>query len=135
MGFPHYVVDLREEFGDAVVRRFTSEYLAGRTPNPCVLCNTYVKWDALLRRADALGCDFIATGHYARVTFDAGAGRWAVRRGVDRDKDQSYALWGVAQEHLRIVANAAEVATKRVECGGIVTLFVCGETFHAQALC
>jgi tRNA-specific 2-thiouridylase len=99
-GFPHYVVDLREEFGDTVISRFTSEYLAGRTPNPCVLCNTHVKWDALLRRADALGCSHIATGHYARVGFDETAGRWRVQRGVDRAKDQSYALWGVAQEHL-----------------------------------
>jgi tRNA-specific 2-thiouridylase len=99
-GFPHYVVDLREEFGDTVISRFTSEYLAGRTPNPCVLCNTHVKWDALLRRADALGCSHIATGHYARVGFDEAAGRWRVQRGVDRAKDQSYALWGVAQEHL-----------------------------------
>jgi len=100
LGFPHYVVDLREEFGDTVVERFTSEYLAGRTPNPCVLCNTHVKWDALLRRADALGCGRIATGHYARVDRDPENGRWYVRRGVDRSKDQSYALWGVAQEHL-----------------------------------
>ncbi len=99
-GFPHYVVDLREEFGDAVVDRFTSEYFAGRTPNPCVLCNTYVKWEALLRRADALGCNQIATGHYARVEHDAATGRWRVRRGLDRNKDQSYALWGVAQGHL-----------------------------------
>jgi tRNA-specific 2-thiouridylase len=53
-GFPHYVVDLREEFGDSVISRFTSEYLAGRTPNPCILCNTHVKWDALLRRADSM---------------------------------------------------------------------------------
>lgn len=100
LGFPHFVVDLREEFGGDVVQRFTSEYLAGRTPNPCVLCNTHVKWAALLRRADALGCDWIATGHYTRVRLDEAVGRWAVSRGLDRNKDQSYALWGVAQDHL-----------------------------------
>ena len=100
LGFPHFVVDIREEFGDGVVERFTSDYLAGRTPNPCVLCNTHIKWAALLRRADALGCDLIATGHYARVRRDEETGRWVVSRGLDRNKDQSYALWGIAQDHL-----------------------------------
>lgn len=100
MDFPHFIVDIREEFGDWVVERFTSEYLAGRTPNPCVLCNTHIKWAALLRRADALGCDFIATGHYARVRHDEATGRHVVSRGLDAAKDQSYALWGLPQEHL-----------------------------------
>lgn len=69
LGFPHYIIDIREEFGDYVINHFTDEYLAGRTPNPCVLCNTHIKWDSLLRRADKLGCDFIATGHYANSTL------------------------------------------------------------------
>jgi tRNA-uridine 2-sulfurtransferase len=99
MDFPHFIVDIREEFGDWVIERFTGEYLAGRTPNPCVLCNTHIKWEALLRRADALGCDYIATGHYARVR-QAASGRFIVSRGLDRAKDQSYALWGLPQEHL-----------------------------------
>ena len=67
LGFPHLILDIREEFGDYVINRFTTEYLAGRTPNPCVLCNTHIKWDALLRRADKLHCEYIDTGHYARV--------------------------------------------------------------------
>ncbi len=100
MDFPHFVVDIREEFGGWVIDRFTSEYLAGRTPNPCVLCNTHIKWDALLRRADDLDCDFIATGHYARVRKDEASGRFVVSRGIDGVKDQSYALWGLPQEHL-----------------------------------
>jgi tRNA-uridine 2-sulfurtransferase len=100
MDFPHFIVDIREEFGDAVIDHFTDEYLAGRTPNPCVLCNTHIKWAALLRRADALGCDFIATGHYAQVRRDEASGRHVVSRGLDRAKDQSYALWGMPQEHL-----------------------------------
>jgi tRNA-specific 2-thiouridylase len=99
-GFPHFVVDIREEFGGAVIERFTSEYLAGRTPNPCVLCNTHIKWDALLRRADDLGCDYIATGHYARVGQDEATGRYVLQRGLDDSKDQSYALWGLPQHHL-----------------------------------
>ncbi len=99
-GFTHFIVDIREEFGDWVIERFTEEYLAGRTPNPCVLCNTHIKWAALLRRADDLGCKFIATGHYARLRQDAASGRYVIQRGLDRNKDQSYALWGLPQEHL-----------------------------------
>ena len=98
--FTHFIVDIREEFGDWVIERFTEEYLAGRTPNPCVLCNTHIKWAALLRRADDLGCDYIATGHYARVRHDDALDRYVLARGLDLNKDQSYALWGLPQEHL-----------------------------------
>lgn len=98
--FPHSVVDIREEFGDWVIDTFTSEYMAGRTPNPCVLCNTHIKWTALLRRANDLDCEFIATGHYARVRTDATVGRQVLMTGLDSNKDQSYALWGVSQENL-----------------------------------
>jgi tRNA-uridine 2-sulfurtransferase len=97
-GFKHFIVDIRDEFGDWVIDRFIEDYTSGRTPNPCVLCNTHIKWAALLRRADDLGCDFIATGHYANVR-DA-AGRFVISKGKDHNKDQSYALWGVQQEHL-----------------------------------
>ncbi len=98
--FTHFVVDIREEFGDWVIDTFTSEYLAGRTPNPCVLCNTHIKWDALLRRADQLGCDWIATGHYAQIRQDEESGRYILSRGLDTNKDQSYALWGLPQHQL-----------------------------------
>ncbi|MGL1885203.1 MAG: tRNA 2-thiouridine(34) synthase MnmA [Reichenbachiella sp.] len=98
LGFPHYILDIREEFGDYVINHFTDEYLKGRTPNPCVLCNTHIKWDALLRRADKLGCDFIATGHYANVRNEND--RYVISKGKDLMKDQSYALWGVSQESL-----------------------------------
>ncbi len=98
MGFHHFIVDIREEFGDYVIDNFVDEYLAGRTPNPCVLCNTHIKWNALLRRADALDCEFIATGHYAII--EELNGRKFIRRAVDRQKDQSYVLWGLSQECL-----------------------------------
>ncbi len=98
LNFPHYILDIREEFGDYVIDHFTDEYLAGRTPNPCVLCNTHIKWDSLLRRADKLGCDFIATGHYANVRKEND--RYVISKGLDQAKDQSYALWGVSQESL-----------------------------------
>ena len=100
LGFPHYIIDIREEFGDFVIDNFTDEYLAGRTPNPCVLCNTHIKWDALLRRADQLGCQFIATGHYANIRQETESGRFVVSKGLDENKDQSYALWGVSQASL-----------------------------------
>ncbi|MBX2950957.1 MAG: tRNA 2-thiouridine(34) synthase MnmA [Leadbetterella sp.] len=98
LGFPHYILDIRSEFGDSVIDHFTGEYLEGRTPNPCVLCNTHIKWDALLRRADNLNCDFIATGHYAKIRQENG--RYVISRGIDQTKDQSYVLWGVSQESL-----------------------------------
>lgn len=98
MGFHHFIIDIREEFGDYVIDNFVDEYLAGRTPNPCVLCNTHIKWNALLKRADALDCEFIATGHYAQIAEKDG--RKFVRRSADDHKDQSYVLWGLSQECL-----------------------------------
>ena len=97
-GFKHFIVDIRDEFGDWVIDRFVEDYMNGRTPNPCVLCNTHIKWAALLRRADNLGCDYIATGHYANVREENG--RYVISKGLDPKKDQSYALWGVEQKHL-----------------------------------
>lgn len=98
-GFPHFILDIREEFGDFVVNDFVEEYLAGRTPNPCVLCNTHIKWRALLKRADALDCDFIATGHYAKIR-PQDSGRYVISKAVDATKDQSYVLWGLQQDLL-----------------------------------
>jgi tRNA-specific 2-thiouridylase len=98
LGFPHYILDIREEFGDYVINHFTGEYLEGRTPNPCVLCNTHIKWDALLQRADKLDCEWIATGHYANIREENG--RHVLSRGLDEAKDQSYALWGISQQSL-----------------------------------
>jgi tRNA-specific 2-thiouridylase len=98
-GFPHFILDIREEFGDFVVDNFVEEYMAGRTPNPCVMCNTHIKWRALLKRADALGCEYIATGHYAQIHQHTN-GRYFIRKGIDETKDQSYVLWGLQQDLL-----------------------------------
>lgn len=98
LGFPHYVLDIREEFTDKIINNFVEEYLAGRTPNPCVLCNTHIKWDALLKRADMIGCDYIATGHYAKIRLENG--RYVLSRGKDTNKDQTYVLWGLTQDVL-----------------------------------
>lgn len=98
-GFPHFILDIRDEFGDFVIDNFVDEYIAGRTPNPCVLCNTHIKWEALVKRADKLDCEFIATGHYAN-TRQLDNGRYVISKGLDETKDQSYVLWGVSQENL-----------------------------------
>ncbi len=99
LGFPHYVFDMEESFGEAVIDDFVAEYVAGRTPNPCVRCNSNTKIPDLLRRGRALGADFIATGHYARLRRN-GDGPPALLRAADEDKDQSYFLWGVPPEVL-----------------------------------
>lgn len=98
-GFPHYILDIRGEFGDFVIDNFVDEYLSGRTPNPCVLCNTHIKWEALLKRADKLDCEFIATGHYANIRRQEND-RYVISKGRDENKDQSYVLWGVSQKNL-----------------------------------
>jgi tRNA-specific 2-thiouridylase len=97
-GFPHYVLDIREEFGDFVIENFVDEYIAGRTPNPCVMCNTHIKWRALLKRANAIDCEFMATGHYAKTREENG--RFLISKAVDETKDQSYVLWGLQQDLL-----------------------------------
>jgi tRNA-uridine 2-sulfurtransferase len=97
-GFHHYILDIRSEFGDAVIDNFVDEYIAGRTPNPCVLCNTHIKWEALYKRAEMLDCEFLATGHYAQVRKENN--RFVISRGIDHSKDQSYVLWGLSQDLL-----------------------------------
>ncbi|MFZ9473943.1 MAG: tRNA 2-thiouridine(34) synthase MnmA [Bacteroidia bacterium] len=97
-GFPHYILDIREDFGASIIDNFVNEYLAGRTPNPCVLCNTHIKWEALLKRADMLNCHYIATGHYANIRFENG--RYIISKGRDSSKDQTYVLWGLSQQCL-----------------------------------
>jgi tRNA-specific 2-thiouridylase len=100
LGFPHYILDIREEFGDYVINHFTNEYLDGRTPNPCVLCNTHIKWDALLRRADKLGCEWIATGHYAKVKQEND--RYFISKGFDStNKSESYEICFVPDNDYR----------------------------------
>jgi len=101
LGIPHYVIDVRDDFERQVIANFESEYLQGRTPNPCILCNSKIKWEVLFKKALELGCDFFSTGHYARVDFEEEGGRYLLRRGIDRSKDQAYALWELSQEQLK----------------------------------
>ena len=100
LGIPYYVVNFEERFEREVVQPFVEEYLAGRTPIPCTLCNNHIKFDQFLEMADGLGASHVATGHYARIDFDEREGRWRMRRGVDRAKDQTYFLFGIRQEQL-----------------------------------
>lgn len=99
LGVPHYTLDFQDVFQTTVVDNFIHEYLAGRTPNPCIRCNSYVKWDALLQQADQLGAGKIATGHYAIIEPDA-EGQLTLKKGRDPAKDQSYVLWELPQETL-----------------------------------
>ncbi|MDR0543946.1 MAG: tRNA 2-thiouridine(34) synthase MnmA [Odoribacteraceae bacterium] len=98
LGIPHHILDLRDFFSDTVIKNFTREYLRGRTPNPCALCNALVKWGKLIEFADSLGCDYIATGHYARVATLAH--RLHLRAARDASKDQTYFLWPLSQANL-----------------------------------
>ncbi|MEG1950734.1 MAG: tRNA 2-thiouridine(34) synthase MnmA [Odoribacter sp.] len=98
LGFEHHILDIRQEFKDTVITNFINEYLHGRTPNPCVICNSTIKWGKLIETANEMGCDYIATGHYARIGKQND--RWYLRKGSDLSKDQTYFLWTLTQENL-----------------------------------
>lgn len=100
LGIPHYVLDFSRPFKEHVIDMFVEEYLAGNTPNPCVICNRKIKWEELIRKGMALGADHVAMGHYARLRHDEDSARYWIARGEDASKDQSYALWAVSQESL-----------------------------------
>ena len=100
LGIPYYVVNHEDRFERDVVRPFVEEYISGRTPIPCSLCNNHLKFDQLLIVAQQIGADALATGHYARVTFDNRKGRWLLKRAADLSKDQTYFLFGLTQEQL-----------------------------------
>jgi tRNA-specific 2-thiouridylase len=100
VGIPYYVVNFEQQFEQQVVKPFVEEYLAGRTPVPCTLCNNYIKFDRFLEMADAVGAHHIATGHYARIRYDEANGRYQLLRAVDGSKDQTYFLFGLTQQQL-----------------------------------
>ncbi len=100
LGIPYYVVNFEDDFERTVVKPFIDEYLSGRTPIPCTLCNNHVKFDKFLEMAEGVGASHVATGHYARVSFNPDSGRYELRKGVDESKDQTYFLFGLTQPQL-----------------------------------
>lgn len=101
LDIPYYVFNLKDEFRVRVMDKFASSYLGGETPNPCIDCNKYLKFGALYRRSKELGCDYIATGHYARINHNLKTGRWELLRGIDPSRDQSYVLYFLTQDELK----------------------------------
>lgn len=97
---PLYIFDFSQQFKEVVIENFVSEYKAGRTPSPCVICNTQLKWKSLLKKAEELDLDYIATGHYGQVEHDKTINRYLIRKGIDNTRDQSYFLWGLDQKAL-----------------------------------
>ena len=100
LGIPHYVMNFRDIFSQKVIADFCREYSLGRTPNPCIRCNQYIKFDALLKKAEELDADFVATGHHARIEQSAASGRYLLKKGSDQRKDQSYFLYTLTQQQL-----------------------------------
>ena len=101
LGIPFYLLNFEELFREKVIDYFMSEYTSGRTPNPCIPCNDHIRFGALLQRMQGMGYDSVATGHYARITYDAPKERYLLREARDSRKDQSYVLFGLTQEKLR----------------------------------
>ena len=100
LDIPYYVVNFEDRFEQHVVKPFVADYIAGKTPIPCTLCNNFIKFDQFLEMADGVGAHIIATGHYAQIRFDEPTGRWQMLRSADRTKDQTYFLWGLTQAQL-----------------------------------
>lgn len=100
LGIEHYVLDFRNDFKTHVIDYFVDEYKGGRTPNPCIACNKFLKFDAMLKRAELLGADYVATGHYAKIEYDENTGRYLLKKAKAEVKDQTYALYSLTQEQL-----------------------------------
>ena len=136
LGIPHHLFDFRNEFVEKVMDPFVEAYLAGTTPNPCIRCNRWLKFDRLLAKADELGCEKIATGHYARVTQNEETGRLELRRGKDSKKDQSYVLYILTQAQLsRVEFPLGELTKEQVREIARARGFSNAEKGESQDIC
>lgn len=136
LGIPYYVMNFKEIFENKVINYFVEEYLKGRTPNPCIACNRHVKFDAMLKKAEAMGIDYVATGHYARIEYDQTLGRYLLKKSVTDRKDQTYALYNLTQEQLsRILMPVGDYTKERVrEIAKEIGLFVATKP-DSQEIC
>lgn len=136
LNIEHDVYDMREEFKREVICRFSDEYSAGRTPNPCVECNKHIKFGGLLEKAIDNGCDYVATGHYSRIEFDKTSGRYLLCRPNDRKKDQTYVLWQLSQHQLSHTLMPLSSITKE-EVRGIAEKygFISAKAKESQDIC
>jgi tRNA-specific 2-thiouridylase len=136
MEIPHYVVDFKDDFKKAVISNFVEEYEKGRTPNPCIICNTEIKWRRLREKAKALGAEYLATGHYARIKYDERDKRFLLLKGIDPTRDQSYALWGLSQENLsRTIFPLGELTKKEVRAQAKQHGLKVAEKAESQEIC
>ncbi len=136
LGMPFYVFDLSSEFKRHVIDRFVKAYEAGMTPNPCIDCNRYMKFDELLEKADELGCSFIVTGHYARTEYDEASGRYLLKKGADPAKDQSYVLYSLTQEQLsRVIFPLGGMLKTRIRDIAAEAGFVNASKPESQDIC
>ena len=134
LGVPHYTIDFTEDFKEKVIDNFVDEYLAGRTPNPCIRCNTYVKWDTFIEQADKLGAKYIATGHYAVIKKQNNI--YQIKRGKDKLKDQSYVLWGIPKETLsRTILPLGHLTKKEVRKIARENSFENADTPESMEIC
>lgn len=135
LGIEHHVLSLQREFEREVITPFCREYLAGRTPNPCISCNRSIKFGEMGKAADALGCDFLATGHYAKIEWDQSLGRWLLKR-ADSRKDQSYVLYHLSQEQLsRVLLPLAPYTKEEIRALAAKYALPVGQKGESQEIC
>lgn len=136
LSIEHFVFDMRQEFEEQVIRRFSRDYSLGLTPNPCVECNRYIKFGALLDKALELGCNAIATGHYSKIKEDGASGRFLLYRAEDPKKDQTYVLWQLSQQQLsRILMPLGELTKEEVREIAEARGFVSAKAKESQDIC
>ncbi|HUP27961.1 MAG TPA: tRNA 2-thiouridine(34) synthase MnmA, partial [Chloroflexia bacterium] len=136
IGIPFYVLDFEGDFRKTVIDNFVQEYSKGRTPYPCLMCNRYVKFDSLLKRAAQLGADHLATGHYGRITYDETTGRYALRKALDPSKDQSYVLYHLGQSELsRLLLPLGEHEKSHVRAMSAERHLVTADKPDSQEIC